>query len=516
MHRVVPTVTEEQTRKAPPNLYIRDLVLYGIVGALGLDTLGAASSYGGQALFWVLLVGLTFFIPYQFLMAELGSAFPRAGGIYEWGKMSGGRFYAAIAAILYWIANPLWIGGTMFVTIISAIKVLWFNNPNFLFGGNKTSDAIITIIIALLFIWGIMGTALTPIHFSKRISNLGAITKLGLIGLFVLLALAFFLTGHATGKHLGASSLLPTAAWGLIVSSIIPVMVFKWQGFEVQVNVGDEVSNPQRDVPRSMFITGGIAFLAYAIPILVTIFALSQSQVVSSSGLQQAISNVTGVLPGPAATLLKWLFVPLLVIALGASGATWMVSANRAYAVAANDYAAPHWLSRFDAKTNTPRAAILTSGVIATIVMIVTVLVNRFSSGTLQSLFTLALGFTISVNTLAYLLIFPDLLLLRYKRPEARRPYRVPGGTIGAWLVTLLSMFYTVIVSYFLLFPTSDVIRGAGVSRIAYETTQLVVLGIIILLAALFYLWGRREREQRTQERQSVVKDEREQETQVR
>ncbi|GCE24041.1 hypothetical protein KDK_78410 [Dictyobacter kobayashii] len=101
-------------------------------------------------------------------MAELGSTFPRAGGVYEWGKMSGGRFYAAIAAMLYWIANPLWIGGTMFVTVITAIKVFWFGRTDYLFGGNKIADVWITIAIAALFIWSIMGAALLP---SRSISD---------------------------------------------------------------------------------------------------------------------------------------------------------------------------------------------------------------------------------------------------------------------------------------------------------------------------------------------------------
>lgn len=488
--------TEEGTRKIRHSLNVRDLVLYGIAGSLGLDTLGAASSYGGQALFWLLLIGLLFFAPYQLLMAELGSTFPRAGGVYEWGKISGGRFYAALAALLYWIANPLWIGGTMFVTVIATIKVFWFGSPSLLFGGTKTSDAIITIVIAAVFIWAIIGVALTPISVSKWLSNLGASAKLLLIGLFVILALVFFATGHASGAHLGPQDLLPVGSWGLIVSAIIPLMVFKWQGFEVQVNVGDEVSNPQRDVPRSLITTGGLAAVAYVIPIVVTIFALSRSQIASSSGLQQALSNVTIVLPAPVADLIKWLFVPLLIIALGASGATWIVSATRAYAVAARDYAAPHWLARFNPATNAPRAAIVTSGVIATAAMVLSVLVNRFSSGTLQSLFVLVIGFTISVNTLAYLFIFPDLLLLRYKQPGVKRPYRVPGGLPGAWLVTLLAMFFTIIVSFFLLFPTDDAIQSAGVSRLTYETTQLVTLAVIILLTIVFYLWGQRERAQ--------------------
>jgi hypothetical protein len=38
----------------------------------------------------------------------------------------------------------------------------------------------------------------------------------------------------------------------------------------------------------------------------------------------------------------------------------------------------------------------------------------------------------------------------------------VPGGLPGAWIVIILSMFFTILVSYLLLFPTDDVIRNAG------------------------------------------------------
>ncbi|HEX4205775.1 MAG TPA: hypothetical protein VHZ51_16570, partial [Ktedonobacteraceae bacterium] len=64
----------------------------------------------------------------------------------------------------------------------------------------------------------------------------------------------------------------------------------------------------------------------------------------------------------------------------------------------------------------------------------------------------------------------------------------------------ILSMFFTILVSYFLLFPASSVIQSAGVSRLTYETTQFVTLGIIILLTVIFYLWGRRERQQEMKE----------------
>ena len=52
-----------------------------------------------------------------------------------------------------------------------------------------------------------------------------------------------------------------------------------------------------------------------------------------------------------------------------------------------------------------------------------------------------------------YLLIFPALLVLRAKRADTPRPYRVPGGTAGAWLWVVLceaGMVFTIIAFFWL------------------------------------------------------------------
>ena len=46
--------------------------------------------------------------------------------------------------------------------------------------------------------------------------------------------------------------------------------------------------------------------------------------------------------------------------------------------------------------------------------------------------------------------------MLRYKYPDVPRTYRVPGGMIGAWIVTLLPFAYAAIASYFILIPSAS------------------------------------------------------------
>jgi amino acid transporter len=153
-------------------------------------------------------------------------------------------------------------------------------------------------------------------------------------------------------------------------------------------------------------------------------------------------------------------------------------------------------LGRFSGKYGTPIAVNTMSGIVATIAMAAAICVNAFSSDpNVTTLFTLVLGFTISTTTLSYLFIFPAYLILRYKYPNLHRPYKVPGGMVGAWIVTILPLAYAAIASYFILIPTDATVSSyTGISRLTYELTQFIPLLIILALATVFYIWGHLEK----------------------
>src|SRR3979409_2703348 len=92
-----------------------DIFFFLICTLVGLDTLGAVSNDGAQAFTWLAFLGIFFFIPYALLASELGSSFTEEGGAYIWVKLAFGRFTAAINSVLYWLSNPIWLGGAVAV-----------------------------------------------------------------------------------------------------------------------------------------------------------------------------------------------------------------------------------------------------------------------------------------------------------------------------------------------------------------------------------------------------------------
>src|SRR5579871_3381424 len=267
----------EEKKKLRKEFNYFDMIFYTLSALIGLDTLGAFAANGEQAITWMVVAAVTFLLPYGLLTAEIGSTFTQEGGMYEWCKLAGGRFFAAIGAMLYWISNPLWVGGSLAVGAIAAIKLFWFGSLTYTFGGSNVTDAIVEMAIALIFIWGTTWCAIMSLKFGKWLSVFGSYVKLTLLVLFVILAIAFIVSGNSKGANLNPANLVPSN-FSLIVSAILPVIIFQFVGFELQNGAGEEMHNPQRDVPRSIIRSGIVAATAYALFLFFILMALPKDQ----------------------------------------------------------------------------------------------------------------------------------------------------------------------------------------------------------------------------------------------
>jgi amino acid transporter len=206
-----------------------------------------------------------------------------------------------------------------------------------------------------------------------------------------------------------------------------------------------------------------------------------------------AFHTVNRVLPAPLATGLGWLVALGFATSLFASCATLLIAVSRTYAIAALDRAAPLRLGHFSRRHGTPTTAAVLSGTVATVTAIVSILLAAFGSQSIEALFVQVLGVAISTALLAYLLMFLSFLILRYKYPAVPRKYRVPGGLIGAWIVTLLPVAYVGIACFFLLIPNDEYLQINHLDRLTFELTHFVPLACIVLLTIVLYIWGQRE-----------------------
>ncbi len=250
---------------------------------------------------------------------------------------------------------------------------------------------------------------------------------------------------------------------------------------------------------------GLIGAVLYGLAILGILLVIPKATLSSVSGFTAAYQSVAGILGG-ASRGFGYLFATLIIITLLASGAVWLEGADRTQAITALDGGAPGWMGYF-ASFGTPLAVNLMSGIIGSVFV---VLVFTLAKGSLSSFFAVMLSLTISTTALSYFFIFPALLILRSKYPDQPRPYRVPGGTLGAWVAVVLTEAFVVITAMTLLWPgLIDAIFGRSYSitsrlgRLArlLRRSHAGSLGVFVLVGVVFWLLGRRNI------RQGLVRD---------
>jgi amino acid transporter len=483
-----------------------DIFFFLICTIVGLDTLGAVANFGAQSFVWLLFLSIFFFVPYALLTAELGAAFPEEGGSYIWTKLSLGRFVAGVNSVLYWLSNPIWLGGTLTITALEVFKE-FFTDPG----------TVGSYVFALAFIWFATWAAILSFGVGKWIPTVGAWAR-------VLLLIAF--TGTVIiyavrhGVHgVGGSDFSPTFATFI---AAVPVLFFNFVGFELPNAAGDEMTDAQRDVPVTIRRATVVSILAYGAPILAILLVIPKEQINGLGGFVDAMKTVFTVYGGSVTTaadgtvtahltgagqVLGTLAAAGFIWVLLSSGTTWIMGADRAQAVAAFDGAGPRLLGTFSARWGTPIAVNLASGTFATAMFVAA---YTLTSGDAAKYFTAALGLAISTTTISYLSIFPALYLLRRKHPHVPRPYRVPGGDRVAFGISLLTWLWAALATVSLLWPgfgTSlnpaawdaslpDEFQG---QRLAYEVSQLVPLAVFIGIGVLFYVLGAPTRRQAVQ-----------------
>ncbi len=150
-----------------------DMLFFLICTLVGVDTLGAVASNGPEGFTWLLVLAAFFFIPYALLTAELGAAFTDEGGAYVWTKLAWGRFVAAVNSVLYWLSNPVWMGGLLCITAVTTF--------NTFFGDLGTVGE---YLFSLAFIWFGVWAAILSFGIGKWIPTLGAWARILLLAFF--------------------------------------------------------------------------------------------------------------------------------------------------------------------------------------------------------------------------------------------------------------------------------------------------------------------------------------------
>lgn len=475
------TLALQEKAKLIKSLRRFDMTFFTVCAFVGLDTLGTVASNGPEGFLWLIITAVLFVVPYMLVMSEVGAAFTQEGGPYEWVKLAFGRFQGGIAAVLYWVTNPLWVGGSLAFTAVAA----WSTNISKI-GNSSAGD----YVFCLVFIWLSIGVAIISLRYGKWIPNLGAILRGVVLGFF---SLTMIIYGAKHGFSNFQGHVSPTRA---VFFGLVPILLFNYVGFELQNGAAEEMDDPQRDVPISILRSGITGVLMYVVPVFCILLVLPLNKVTSLGGFIDAVTVAFNGVYGGASHALLVVMTLCFIGALVTSGAVWMIGSDRIQAVAAYDGAFFPYFGVFNRKLGTPVRVNVMSGVVSSAFCLVAL--AAFNGGQ-DAKFQVVLDIAISTTLISYLWIFAAPLKLRYTHPHVTRPYVHPWGKAGIWASSILIMFWIALGSFEAVFPgVLERIFGLSynfkdnwsVTRATFETLTLGTLAVILLLAIAGYLAG--------------------------
>jgi len=397
---------------------IRGLGLWSATAIVISDTIGTgiflvtsdmARAVGTAALvFAAWIVGGLIVLCGAFCYAELGAAFPQAGGPYVylsrglgplWGFLFGwmSSFLDRPVAMATLAAGCLRFLGFLFPFVAAPLFTCHLGRFTFTFTVAQPLAALVVVIFtAINYLSVRMSGAIQMVLTSLKIGAIGTIVAAGV--LFGKRP-AFDTADQFTQLGLGTISGFLTA--------LVPVM-WAYNGFNDLGDLGEEIAQPHKNIPRAiiqgLFTVSCLYLLANVVYFRTLSFeTLMQSQHVASD-VVQSLAGSRGA---------TWLTIAMAISALGALHVVILTGARIPYAMA-RDGVFFQLAKRVHPSFRTPSGALMFLGCVAVLLAL---------SGTYEELYSL---FVFGV-WIFFALTAIALLRLRRKEPSLPRPYRAWG-----------------------------------------------------------------------------------------
>src|ERR1700745_570448 len=427
----MPTKTTQSKPHLVRALKLRDLVLFNFVAVLGLRHLGTTAKFGPGSLLMWLIAAVFCFIPQGLAVIELSSRFPKEGGVYFWTKRALGEGHGFFCGWCYWINNVLYYPNLL----ISAAVI-----ATFVFGksGSGLSESWAYVLpVTLGTLWIATLINIVGLGTGKWLQNAGGVGTY-VPGLILILLGVYGATTAPPANELSVATLKPSLN-NLPALSLLASIAFAFAGLELASTMGDEVENPRRNLPRSIFISAPLIAVVYVLGTTAVLWRLPNKDVNVVSGFLQAIkAGADNISP----TL--WWLTPLCAALyaignLGGVGA-WLIGPARVAFVIGLDRYFPKAFGAVHPRWHTPHVAILVQTTLATIFLLLSVLGEGTS---VEDVYLILLDTTILIYFIPYLYLFIVFLIYRRRDEDASEVVLAPGGSIGGWLTGLSGMIVT-------------------------------------------------------------------------
>lgn len=417
-------------------------------GAYGLEDMISLSG-PGTALLLLIITPIIWSLPAALMVAELGTAMPVEGGYYQWVKAGVGEYGAYQEGFWSWLTTwvdmaiyPVLFADYLAVTYLpkaSAGAVVFFQL------GPLVVDLHWVIAVSVIVVFTLLN-----IRGAKSVGDSSVLFMVIVLAPFAVMVLIGIPKLFIDGINPFEPFTPPDTTFLAAAGAGFWICMWNYLGWDGLSTVAGEVENPKRTFPLALAIMIPAITLVYVLPVLAGLAGGTDWQAWTAGYFPIVGGNLAG----------EWLQVLLtiggLISAVGLFSAL-LLSVSRIPFVLARDGFMPNVMTKEHPRYGTPHVAIIVSSIIYAI----------FCFGAFTSLVVV----DVFVYSLALMLEFVALIVLRIRRPDMPRPYKIPGGWFGVIVVVLLPTLV-------ILFAIYQTVAESGISAL-YLSLGAAALGPI-------------------------------------
>ncbi len=449
-------------------LSVFTLAMINVAAVSSVRNWPTIAEYGFSSVFFFILAALLFFIPVSMVSAELATGWPKTGGVFVWVKEAFGHRTGFLAVWLLWVENVIY-----YPALLSFIAgtLAYILNPAL------AHNSLYTLSIIVGVFWLTTFANLLGMRTSGWISTFGVIA--GTIipgGLIILLGIFWYFNGNPIQISFTLESLVPNmnSPNQLVLFSGVLLALC---GLEMSGVHAHEVQNPQKNFPRAILLSAILILGLYILGVLAIALIVPQQQISLVAGSIQAFSFFVDAYGWGGLTP-----VIAILLALGAFGtlSTWIAGPSKGLLGAAQSGDLPPLFRKLN-RHGMPITLLITQGVIVTLFSLVFLVMPTVSSA-----YWILNAMTAQLYLVMYVLLFAAAIKLRYKHPDVKRAYRVPGGKGGMWCVAGIGLIGSLSTFFIGFFPPSQIQTGNQVFYVVFLFLSIVLACLAPSLILLF------------------------------
>ncbi len=409
---------------------------------------------GGMMVFFV---GLTY--------AELTSAMPQCGGehVFSYRAMgSTGSFVCTWMIILGYVATSAF-EATALPTVITYLFPKF--NQVYLYSIAGKDIYLTTILLGV-------GVSLLITFVNIKGAKTAAILQTVLTAIIAIAGILLVVGSAVNGDISNITGQMWEAGTGTTLGSVFKVACmtpFLFIGFDVIPQAAEEINVPYKKIGKIMLLSIFLAVAWYLLIIFAVCYIMPQSQIAAEMSSQNGLVSAKAIEIAFRSPLMGKVLIIGGLCGIITSWNSFLMGGSRALYSMGESLMIPRMFGKLG-KHKTPEAAIILCGIAC-------VVAPFFGRGVLVWLVDAAsFGCVI-----AYMFVSISFCILRKKKPEMERPYKVKAGKFVGVMAVAMAGFMTLLY----------IIPASFSAALVWQ--EWVVVGIWLVLGFFFYCYSKKK-----------------------